>query len=86
MLAGLGSVVLFCGILGTILGIAIALPIGHTAVVGALRGLITGLSAGVMVGGLETLFDRGSLMWFVRRTRLSIVLTGRVTYTLSVSL
>ncbi|MGC6419266.1 MAG: adenylate/guanylate cyclase domain-containing protein [Bradymonadia bacterium] len=87
MLAGLGTVVLFCGLFGTVLGIAIALPIGQTAVVGAVRGLITGLSAGVMVGGLETLFDRGSLMWIVRRTRLSIVLTGRVTYYLfSISL
>ncbi len=70
MLRSLGIIVIVCAIFGILAGVAIALPAGYSVVHGAFRGVLTGLLVGTSIGGLETLFDRGSLMWRIRRLAL----------------
>ncbi len=87
ILTSLGTIVLICMIFGVIAGIAIGLMAGYPPGAGALRGLVTGLFAGTAIGGLETLFDRGSLMWRVRRVPLPLVILIRLAvYTTSLGL
>jgi len=78
LLRSFGGIIVICCVFGTVAGIALVLPIGEPWTYGALRGLTTGLIAATTIGGLETLFDRGSLMWFVRRIPLPVFLLGRI--------
>ena len=57
-----------------------ALSSGQPALMGAFRGVVTGLLVGTSIGGLETLFDRGSLMWRIRRLALPWIMFIRLTF------
>jgi adenylate cyclase len=80
LLTSLAVIVVICSVFGAISGMAMALPAGQTATLGAFRGVVTGLLVGTSIGGLETLFDRGSLMWRIRRLALPWIMLIRLIF------
>ena len=80
LLRSFGGIIVICCIFGTVAGIALVLPLDQPWTYGAFRGLTTGLIAATTIGGLETLADRGSLMFVVRRIPLPIFLLARTTF------
>ncbi len=54
-------------LLGIFAGLGQALAQGVSLAEGLLRGVLIGLFSGISIGSLELLFDRGPLMWRVRR-------------------
>ena len=57
----------FAMALGLLAGLGQALAQGVSPLVGILRGVLIGLFSGASIGSLELVFDRGPLMWRVRR-------------------
>ena len=60
-------VTVFAVFLGVLAGFGQALAQGVSPLVGVVRGLLIGLFSGASIGSVELLFDRGPLMWRVRR-------------------
>lgn len=66
--------------LGVLAGLGQALAQGIYLVEGILRGLCIGLFSGVSIGSIELIFDRGPLMWHVRRLPGGLVQTIRFSF------
>jgi adenylate cyclase len=78
LLRNLATGIFWCAIFGATAGIAVTYPTGTSLWYGALRGILTGLFAGTTIGGFELLFDRGTLMWRVRRLPVWCIVVLRV--------
>ena len=78
LLSNLAVGILWCSVFGAAAGIAVTVPAGGTLWNGLVRGVLTGLIAGTTIGGFELLFDRGTLMWRVRRLPVWAIVTLRI--------
>ncbi len=70
----------FAMALGVLAGLGQALAQGVSPMVGVLRGILIGLLSGTSIGSLELIFDRGPLMWRVRRVSGLLVQLFRLVF------
>lgn len=78
LISRLAMVTVSAMVLGVLAGLGQALAQGISLFEGGLRGVLIGLFSGISIGSLELVFDRGPLMWRIRRVPGKLVQSCRL--------